>query len=308
MTPSSGTLSPEFSNEITDYTINVDKTVNVMNFDIVLESKTAKVTGHENIIVNGKETTAVITVTAEDGTTKEITVTIKKESGVEKIEVEKTNIVLPKTEEYQIVTKVTPSDITNIQYEYTSQDSEVASVDENGKIIAKEIGEVLITIKVKGEDASAQMTVTVVNNLITSDIYDVEEKETEKIIIGADEGETLKDFIDKLSNEESMINIYDKEGNLIQDKTQVVKTGLIVKLEINNIVYDEVIMIVRGDLNGDGIIDVSDKVALVNSILLIEEITDYRIYACDLELDGMIDVSDKVKLVNYILKKISTLN
>ena len=308
MTPSSGELSPEFSNEITDYTINVDKTVNVMNFDIVLESKTAKVSGHENIIVNGKETTAVITVTAEDGTTKEITVTIKKESGVEKIEVEKTNIVLPKTEEYQIVTKVTPSDITNIQYEYTSQDDNIASVDENGKVIAKEIGEVLITVKVKGEDASAQMTVTVVNNLITSDIYDVEEKETEKIIIGADEGETLKDFIDKLSNEESMINIYDKEGNLIQDKTQVVKTGLIVKLELEGKVYDEAIIIVRGDINEDGIIDVSDKVSLVNHILLKEEITDYRIYACDLELDDMIDVSDKVKLVNYILKKISTLN
>ena len=123
-----------------------------------------------------------------------------------------------------------------------------------------------------------------------------------------DDGTTLEEFISNLDNESSTIKIYDKTGNEIKDTSKVVKTGLVVKLVIENTEYDSLIIIVRGDINEDGIVDISDKVSLVNHILLKAEITDYRIYACDLELDNMIDVSDKVKLVNYILKKISTLN
>ena len=52
-----------------------------------------------------------------------------------------------------------------------------------------------------------------------------------------------------------------------------------------------------GDINGDGIVDVSDVTALVNAIL--NSTTDG---ACDLDANGEVNVSDVTTLVNIILQ------
>ena len=81
-----------------------------------------------------------------------------------------------------------------------------------------------------------------------------------------------------------------------------------VKLEYNEKEYDEGIIIVKGDITCDGIVDVSDKVLIQSHILGKEEILDYRKYAADTEEDDLLDVSDNVKISSYILGKISTFN
>ena len=55
-----------------------------------------------------------------------------------------------------------------------------------------------------------------------------------------------------------------------------------------------------GDVNGDGKIDISDVVALVNIIL--KGNSDYNANA-DMNKDGVINISDVVLLVNNILNK-----
>ena len=55
---------------------------------------------------------------------------------------------------------------------------------------------------------------------------------------------------------------------------------------------------VKGDVNGDGTVDISDVVALVNIIL--NGSSDYQAEA-DVNNDGGIDISDVVALVNIIL-------
>ena len=52
-----------------------------------------------------------------------------------------------------------------------------------------------------------------------------------------------------------------------------------------------------GDVNGDGIVNVSDVTALVNVILATENYEN-----CDINGDGTINVSDVTELVNQILK------
>ena len=52
-----------------------------------------------------------------------------------------------------------------------------------------------------------------------------------------------------------------------------------------------------GDVNGDGIVNVSDVTALVNVILSTENYEN-----CDINGDGTINVSDVTELVNQILK------
>ena len=56
-------------------------------------------------------------------------------------------------------------------------------------------------------------------------------------------------------------------------------TGLIIKLEINGVVHDEATMVVRGDVDGDGIINVSDLLGLINHIRENTLITEYPKFA-----------------------------
>ena len=57
-----------------------------------------------------------------------------------------------------------------------------------------------------------------------------------------------------------------------------------------------------GDVNDDGNINVLDVVVMVNVILLLEDPTEYIIWAADLNFDTLINVMDVVLLVNQILE------
>ena len=81
-----------------------------------------------------------------------------------------------------------------------------------------------------------------------------------------------------------------------------------IKLVINDKVYDELNIIVRGDVNGDGMITVSDTALFNKMILGSKEATYLLLKASDINLDGFITVADMTKTNNYILLKITTLN
>ena len=53
-----------------------------------------------------------------------------------------------------------------------------------------------------------------------------------------------------------------------------------------------------GDINADGVVNVSDVTALVNKILAVETFADE---VCDINADGVVNVSDVTALVNMIL-------
>ena len=55
----------------------------------------------------------------------------------------------------------------------------------------------------------------------------------------------------------------------------------------------------KGDINGDGVVNVSDVTALINKILTL---SDYPDAVCDINGDGVVNVSDVTALINMILK------
>ena len=56
-----------------------------------------------------------------------------------------------------------------------------------------------------------------------------------------------------------------------------------------------------GDLNQDSIINILDVISIINIVLLIENASDYQLWASDLNEDNITNILDVISLVNIIL-------
>ena len=238
-------------------------------------------------------------------------------NGPTDITLETVNLLLVVGQERQINVSTVPEN-TPTQYQYSGY-SDIINIDNTGLITAISAGTTTVTVSVANNpDISKEMTVTVINNLITSQVYDVTSKdktgEDVRIIIGAEPETTIEDFLTNVDNPTEYIEVYDVDDNLVTDYEEYVTTGTKLKLVIDNVTHDEVIVIIRGDIDCDGYVDVADNLMLRNHILYVSLLEDYRIYAADLdedpeaELEDMLDAADKAKLNKYILNEISSLN
>ena len=223
------------------------------------------------------------------------------------IEIVNKEIELFVDEEQQININTIPEGAT-LTFTYTPTDN-IVSVSETGLIKGLTAGETTVTVKVT-ENPNIEETITVKVNSkeIESETYSVEEKDDVKIVIGMEKGVTLEELINSLKNTNDYLNIYDSTGNKITDYTQVVATGLVVKLEVQDKVYDEATIVLRGDINGDGMITGIDQTMVKNIVLEKIERTYVLDKASDVTFDDLITGTDITKIKNYILEKITSLN
>ena len=89
--------------------------------------------------------------------------------------------------------------------------------------------------------------------------------------------------------------------NNIQLNMGTSKTGQKYTIDFDGFetVYNAIPAENKGDINGDGVENVSDVTALINKIL---GLSDYSNTACDINGDGVVNVSDVTDLINMILK------
>ena len=59
--------------------------------------------------------------------------------------------------------------------------------------------------------------------------------------------------------------------------------------------------ITNGDINMDGIINVTDIVNLIQHILGLSDLNEYQLQAADYNNDGIVNVTDLVNLIYHIL-------
>ena len=226
------------------------------------------------------------------------------------ISIDVDNITLIVGETHQIVVVFTPEGTTDT-VTFTNYDTDKLSIVD-GLVTALAKGETTITVGLENvPNVTKEITVTIISNVLESDVYevrdvDIENETIDKIVIGAEPDTTIGEFKDNMLNTE-LIKIYDRDGNELSDD-DIVKTGQIIKLEYNGNVYDEAILILRGDIDGDGLIDVTDEALITDHILMATQITGYRFLAADVVEDGLLDVSDDSKITDYILMGIDSVN
>ncbi len=150
-------------------------------------SNSGKVTGID-------EGTATITViTSDSGKTAKCVVTVQDTVEVTGVSLNKSSLDLNDGDTYTLKATVTPSDATNKELTWTSDDKDVATVNSTGKVTAK--GEGTCTIKATAKDGSGE--------------YD-----TCDVTVGED-GSDLRlsnDSIDMESNDEITVKLYLPDG------------------------------------------------------------------------------------------------
>ena len=214
-------------------------------------------------------------------------------------------------ETHQIEVTSTP-DGTEDTVTYTGYDGEKISIVD-GLVTGLAKGETTITVGLENvPDVTKEITVTVISDRLESEVYDVRDEDIDlgkdRIIIGAEPLTTIGEFKDNLENPNEYIKIYDSEGNEIDDDV-IVMTGQVIKLEYGSNVVDEAIMGVRGDTTGDGIINVSDYLKVLNHASEKELIQAYiEFAAADVVEDEILNVSDYLMIRNYAGEMIDTLN
>ena len=220
---------------------------------------------------------ATITVRAISNGVK-ASIDIEVYSKVTGIEVNIENITLQEGEQYQIVTNIEPEDANNKIVQYVSENSDVASVTENGLITAVQTGNTNIQVfSEEDEDINQTIQVNVIEKIAEEDLSFSDNIQVNGNEISGieEENRTVEKLLENiLVSEKYQVQIVDKAGNLLQNQN-LVGTGSKVQIYTNTdsqTLVAEYEILIYGDVDGNGKINSVDLLKLQRHILELEEL------------------------------------
>ena len=117
---------------------------------------------------------------------------------------------------------------------------------------------------------------------------------------------TALELKDQLDNPNEYLEIVNSDETSVISDSDIVATGYIVKLMINGEEKDRKTIVIKGDVNGDGVIDISDSIGILGHYLNGENsskaLTGAYFVAGDMVEDSEIDISDAISALQYYLK------
>lgn len=134
---------------------------------------------------------------------------------------------------------------------------------------------------------------------ITSSVYNVNQTNgyISKITTGTTANTLWSGFAEK-----DYAVIYDKNGNIVSGST-VIGTGMTVAIMDEGTTVKKYTVVVTGDTNGDGKINITDMIAVKASTLKKSNLSGAYEKAGDVNGDGKINITDFIKTKATTLKK-----
>ena len=317
ITVSQGSLSPSFDPDILDYTVNVDNEVTSIDIGATLnKGQTISGTGSHSLSLGDNNIPLV--VTAEDGTINTYNIKVIRNNEVDptlsNITTDKGNIsptfssntvnyVLYLDSEETDVTVTPTKSLSSLKMSIALNGDDYKDVS-SIKVEDLSKGNV-VKVKVEGDTKVKVYTISILrssNEKITSDTYghDISDEMIKTVSVNT----SADEIKDQLDNDNSMLKIYEKNGTT-EYKGSNLGTGMIVKLIKDDVVLDQKIIVVKGDTDGNGIINAIDSLKVVNHILESDQLTGCYLEAADTTNDNDINAIDALKIVNHIIGNIS---
>ena len=245
----------------------------------------------------------IITVIDNSGNGVSDTVTV---SNIDKdVPVISSVTINPQTEAESVTLTVVATDvgsgITGFSWDngQTWQESNEFDVTSNGTYT--------VIVKDKAGNISQANSINV-SNIIEQDLeqyfritnYTQKIEQNTKYVTGISTHTTVESFKNYIQVKNLSYTIYDRKGNVVSNN-DLVATNMKIRVSDGS----EYILVVRGDLNSDGIVDISDLSNLATYFVGKSNLARAYVLAGDIVNDGIIDVSDISNLAITITKKIS---
>ncbi len=117
-------------------------------------------------------------------------------------------------------------------------------------------------------------------------------------LLGAAEGSLVSEILSQFENEDAVV--CDKEGNVLEND-DLCKTGCVVKLVYGDTVVDLLTVVVSGDVDGSGTVDVTDYIRIKSVFLGKLHIDGEYFIAADMEKDNVLDTTDFLRIKSVFL-------
>lgn len=115
-------------------------------------------------------------------------------------------------------------------------------------------------------------------------------------------GQNINSLRQTFTNIKGVNIVYLRNANGQELHSGVISTGLNLALKIDNTTYTYIIVI-KGDVNGDGAVQATDYVRIRNHIMGKSLLTGASLHAADANNDGNVQATDYVKVRNHIMGK-----
>lgn len=222
-----------------------------------------------------------------------------------------TSISAPNTMELFINSKsnivINTNPFTSLTYNVTIENEDIVRY-ENNKLIGLQKGEtkafVKIVIGTETMDFVVDVTVREMNGNITEEdmLNYLGLTKKENYLVGFTLGDKIQNIKNNLLgiNGVTLKSFTDARNNEINDG--IIGTGMKFTINLNNTDYTYTVVI-KGDVNGDGLIYATDYVKVKNHIMGKSFLTDAYLKAADINNDNKIYATDYVQIKNHIMGK-----
>jgi hypothetical protein len=250
-----------------------------------------------NITAN-KPGVATITVTTSDGNKKDYCTVYSQEMTLSEDEV-----IMFDTDKRKINVTFINDTLTH-KVNWSSDNTDVAIVSEDGTVTAVSKGTANITATVEGINLSKSIKFEI-TSLDEGQYFKIKDdlKEEDGVITKIPENISKEDFLKYFEFTDKLKIELDTENDLIGTNSKVI---------IKNVETDEIlkkyVCLVYGDVNCDGKINSGDLLKIQKHLLKESIITnDYILKAADVNKDGVINSGDLLRIQKYLLKVVDKL-
>lgn len=247
--------------------------------------KVATVDSNGNILgINSGN--AIITVKAKENNVSD-EIEIQVYTPVTDIELNVENLMLQIGDKFIINPIILPTDASNQNIKYQSENSQIAQIDNTGTITAIGEGNTKIIVQAEEGNITKEIQITVVPKLQEEEIIFNETLNVEQGVISGWNLENLNvSKIKEQINTIYTIEIYNHTGEKLTDE-QRTGTGSIIRLvDENGIIKMEYKIVIYGDVSGDGKINSMDLLVLQRHILEIEKLKGIFMQAGNINKNG----------------------
>ena len=295
-----------------EYFAIVDSYINNISFNVDLEDDKASIFMNDSYNLDYGLNSIKLLILAEDAITeKVINVYIYRKRNIEKIELKSNYYLMDKNQNQIVEYTLVPYNTDYKDLLFISNDENIARVSDNGIISTINYGKTYINVLSKYDSSIVNKVLVDVKNLLFKNnnykiISNVDL--SKKYITGFEPKTTIENIMATFDNDFDSIKIFDKNENEITNYNESIKTGMIFKLMVDDILKDELIAILHGDVNRDGVINVMDYKKINNYINKVVEFDYNEFLAADVDENNDIDQIDYNTVYEYVIKKISSVN